>query len=178
MQYIGDLNFSEIMIRNFVLGLLLIAVVAACQKEKPKEIVLNAKPTANNEMPAFNITQTDGKQVAFKELNGKVLIVFFNPGCDHCQREAQLLSENKDVIKDYEVYFVTPEPMDSIAKFSVDYNLYQEENVHFGQGDGGQIINAVGPVTTVPTFLIYDNQALVARMEGEITLDKLKQMLK
>jgi peroxiredoxin len=167
------------MVRNFILGLILIVFASACQtKEKPKdEVVLEAKSTANNDMPAFNITQVDGSRVVFKEVSGKVLIVFFNPGCDHCQREAKLLSENKDVIKDYQVYFVSPEPMDSIAKFSVDYKLL-EPNVHFGQGEASSILSAVGPITTVPTFMLYDNQAFVARMEGEISLEKLRQMLK
>lgn len=166
------------MVRNIVLGLFLLTGLWACQKEKPKEVVLNAKPTASNQMPAFNITQVDGQQVAFKEITGKVLIVFFNPGCDHCQRDAKLISENTDVIKDYEVYFVTPEPMDSIAKFSVDYNLYKEKNIHFGQGNVSQIINAVGPITTVPTFFVYNNQAFVTKLEGEASLEKLRAMLR
>lgn len=178
MHYIGDSNFSEMTVRIFVLGLTLIAFAAACQKEKPKDVVLNAKPTANNQMPAFNITQTDGTKVAFKEVSGKVLIVFFNPSCDHCQREAKLISENKDVIKDYQVYFVTPEPMDSIAKFSVEYNLYRESNVHFGQAQGPAIINAVGQINTVPAFMVFNDQALVVRKEGELSIDQLRDMLK
>lgn len=164
--------------RIFVLVLVLFATAAACQKEKPKDVVLNAKPTANNQMPAFNITQIDGTKVTFKEVSGNVLIVFFNPSCDHCQREAKLISENKDVIKDYQVYFVTPEPMDSIAKFSVDYDLYQESNVHFGQGQGPAIINAVGQINTVPAFMVFKDQALVVRKEGELSIEQLRDMLK
>lgn len=158
---------------------MLIAVVVACNKEKPREVVAEAKPSppTTNQMPGFHIIKTDGSRLDFKTVEGKVLVVFFNPSCDHCQREAKLISENKDVIKDYEVYFVSPEPLDSIAKFSYDYHLV-ENNVHFGQGSGPEIINSVGPINTVPTMMIYDNQQFVARMEGEITIDKLRQMLK
>lgn len=155
----------------------MLIVCFSCQKEKPREVEVKAKPTGRNDMPAFNFTQIDGAKVAFKEVTGKVLIVFFNPGCDHCQREAKLLSENKDIIKDYHVYFISPEPLDSIAKFSVDYNMV-EPNVHFGRGEGADIVNAVGPITTVPTFMLYEDQTFIGRMEGEISLDKLKQMLK
>lgn len=170
------------MIRNFALGLMLIAFVAACgQKEKPQETKTEAatevQPTASNNMPAFNITKTDGAKLNIKDVNGKVLVVFFNPSCDHCQREAKLISEHKDVIKNYEVYFISPEPLDSIAKFSYDYHLV-ENNIHFAQGNGPEIIKAVGPITTVPTMMIYDKQQFVAKMEGEITIDKLAQMLK
>jgi peroxiredoxin len=157
---------------------MLVAFVSACaQKEKPKEVYAEAQPSINNQMPGFNITKTDGTKLAFKQLTGKVMVVFFNPGCDHCQREAKLISEHKDVIKDYQVYFVSPEPMDSIAKFSYDYKLV-EKNVHFGQGNAPEIINAVGPITTVPTIFIYDKQQQVARMEGEISIEKLREMLK
>jgi len=167
------------MIRNFVLGLMLAGVAVACNKEKPREVVAEAKPSTqnSNQMPGFSITKTDGSKLDFKTVNGKVLVVFFNPSCDHCQREAKLISENKDVIKNYEVYFISPEPLDSIAKFSYDYHLV-EENVHFAQGNGAEIINAVGPITTVPTMFIYDQQQFKAKMEGEITIDKLSQMLK
>jgi peroxiredoxin len=151
--------------------------VVACQKEKPK-VVLEATPSAVNEMPAFNMTKTDGSTVAFKAVDGKVMIVFFNPGCDHCQREAQMMAENKDVFKDYQVYFVTPEPMDSVAKFRADYHLDNEANFHFGQGDIPQIISAVGPITTVPTIFVYDKQKFVARSDGETSLDKLKEILR
>jgi thiol-disulfide isomerase/thioredoxin len=168
--------------KNVFIGLVMVAALAGCQKEKPQEekkedkVVLNAKPTANNNMPNFVITQLDGQKVIFKELTGKVMIVFFNPGCDHCQREAQLISANKQSFKDCQIYFVTPEAPAEIEKFSKDYNLI-EPNIHFGRGDVAQIVNAVGPITTVPTILIYDKQALVARMEGEISMDKFKKML-
>lgn len=169
------------MIRNFALGLMLIVFATACgQKEKPQDektaVAADAQPAVNN-MPAFNITKTDGAKLNIKDVSGKVLVVFFNPSCDHCQREAKLISENKDVIKNYEVYFISPEPLDSIAKFSYDYHLV-ENNVHFAQGSGPEIIKAVGPINTVPTMMIYDKQQFVARMEGEITIDKLRQMLK
>ena len=159
---------------------MLIALVVACdKKEKPREVVTEAQPsvTNSNQMPGFNITKTDGSKLDFKNVNGKVLVVFFNPSCDHCQREAKLISENKDVIKDYDVYFISPEPLDSIAKFSYDYHLV-EKNVYFAQGSGPEIINAVGPITTVPTMMIYDKQQFVAKMEGEISIEKLRQMLK
>ncbi len=155
------------------------ALLAACgkPKEEAKELVVKATPTAVNDLPAITVVKADNSNVFLKELTGRVLILFFNPDCDHCQREASLLSQNKDVLNGWQVYFLSPDTMESITKFSKDYNLI-ESNIHFGHVDGQQVVNAVGPINTVPTFLIYDNQAFVARMEGEITLPKLKQMLK
>lgn len=157
--------------------IIIVALAAACQKEKPKEeVVVNAVPTATNEMPTLAVTLTDGKTVNLRELNGKVLIVCFNPDCDHCQRQGKLISENQDVVKDYQVYFISPDTMENIAKYAEEYKLILP-NIHFGRAEGIDVINAVGQINTVPTFFIYQNQAQVARMEGEISLPKMRQML-
>jgi peroxiredoxin len=154
------------MIKNVIVFLLLIGGLAGCQKEKPKDVVLNAKPTAPapthvNEMPQLALQQTDGAEISLRDMTGKVLIVCFNPDCDHCQREAKMLSENKNILKDYQVYFVSPESMDMISQFSKDYNLV-EPNIHFTHAEGANVINALGSITTVPTFFVYHDQKRVA----------------
>ncbi len=153
------------------------AIAAGCAKEKPKEVVLNAVPTVNNEMPALNVALTDSSKVFLKDLTGKVFLIFFNPDCDHCQREAELLAKNKNVLDGYEVYFVTPDQMPAIVKFANDYKLL-EPNIHFGQAKIPEVIKAVGPINQVPTFFIYKDQKLVARNEGELTLEKIEALLK
>jgi thiol-disulfide isomerase/thioredoxin len=168
-------------VRNVILSVSLVGGLAACQKEKPKDVVLNATPTAPepthvNEMPALLLNQTDGAQVSLRDKTGKVLVICFNPDCDHCQREAKLISGNKEMLKDYEVYFISPETMEMIVQFSKDYNLI-EPNIHFTHAEGPNVINALGPITTVPTFFVYHDQKQVARSEGEISLEKLKQLL-
>ena len=164
------------MTKNLVLVVMVVCVLAACKKEKPKDVVLNAKPTtqvAANNMPALTITQADGKQINMKEQTGKVLLVCYNPGCDHCQREAKLLSDNKDVLSGYEVFFLTPESLEESDKFQKEYKL-TDPNIHFGRSEVTQIIPALGAITTVPTFFVYKNQTLVKRLEGEISITQLR----
>jgi len=166
------------MIKNLIVCLLLVGGLAACQKEKPKDVVLNAQstapaPTPVNEMPQLSVQRTDGAEISLRDKTGKVLIICFNPDCDHCQREAKMISENKRILTGYEVYFISPESMDMISQFSKDYNLV-EPNIHFTRADGVNVINALGTITTVPTFFVYHDQKRVARQEGEISLDKLK----
>ena len=171
------------MIRSIILCVVLTAGLVACgKKEKPADVVLNAKSTAPepvsvNGMPALTIEKTDGSKVSLQEQTGKVLLICFNPDCDHCQREAKLLSENKDILTGYQVYFISPEKMDLIVKFSKEYNLV-EPNLHFGRAEGVDVINAVGQISTVPTFFVYNDQKLVKRVEGETSLATLKEILK
>jgi peroxiredoxin len=163
--------------RESLLIAIVLFIAASCAKEKPKEVVVNAVPSVNNQMPALKSTQTDNSQLSFKDLKGKVLIVFFNPDCDHCQREAKMMSENKDAFSSYQVYFLTPDPLPVIEKFSIDHNLV-EPNFHFGRSEPADIFNAVGAINSLPTFFVYKDQALVARKDGELTIDQLRELLK
>jgi peroxiredoxin len=154
-------------------------VLAACKKEKPKEVVLNATPTTKvitNGMPRLTLTQADGTNVVMSDLSGKVLLVCYNPGCDHCQREAKQLSENMKILDGYEVYFLTPEPLDEGTKFQQEYKL-TAPNIHFVRAEVPQIIQALGPITNVPTFFVYRDQALAKRLEGEVSISDLEKAM-
>lgn len=169
------------MIRNLILGAVLLAGLSACQKEKAGEEATDATtaaaaPTAVNEMPMLSVDGIDGNKISFHNHEGKVLIICFNPDCDHCQREAKLLSENKDLFKDYQVYFISPESIEMITQFSKDYNLV-EPNVHFARADINQVLNSLGNISTVPTFFVYKDQKRTARVEGELTVPKLHEIL-
>jgi len=167
------------MTKNLVVVLMMGCALAACNKEKPKEVVLNAVPTTKalpNGMPRLTLNMTDGTNVTMTNLTGKVLLICYNPSCDHCQREAKLLSENKDLLKDYEIYFLTPEPLEEAAKFQREYKL-EEPNIHFGRAEVPQIIPAIGAISTVPTFFVYQDQTLVKRLEGEISIGDLQKVI-
>jgi thiol-disulfide isomerase/thioredoxin len=164
--------------KNLFAFLIVASIAAGCGKEKPKDtVVLNAVPSARNEMPALLATMVDNAQVNFRDLKGKVLLVFFNPDCDHCQREAKLISENKDVFSGYQVYFVTPDQLPVIAQFAVDYDL-MDSNFHFGRSEPADIFNSVGAITNLPTFFVFNDQILVGKYEGETTIENIKSLLK
>jgi len=165
--------------KNLVVTLVVVAALAACTKEKPKEAVLTATPTTKvvtNGMPKLTLTLADGSHVAMPDLEGKVLLVCYNPGCDHCQREAKLLSENKNILEGYEVYFLTPDASEEATKFQKEYKL-TDPNVHFVRAEVPEIIQALGPITNVPTFFVYQDKTLVKRLEGEVPITDLQKAM-
>jgi peroxiredoxin len=172
-----DFIRCENMMRQILLIAVVLLAAAGCAKEKPTENVVNAVPSARNEMPPLVTTQTDNSKVSLKDLKGKVMIVFFNPDCDHCQREAKLISQNKDVFSSYQVYFITPDQMPVIEKFAVDYDLL-DSNFHFCRSEPADIFNAVGAITSLPTFFVFNDQILVGKNEGETTIENLRTLLK
>jgi thiol-disulfide isomerase/thioredoxin len=168
--------------KRSVFVLMAVLALAGCKKTKSKEVVLNAKPTATmltNGMPSLSFMKEDGTVISMKELKGKVLLVCYNPDCDHCQREGKRISENKDMIRDYQVYFLTPDVKNDANQantFAKDYNLI-EPNIHFVTAEVAPIIAAIGSINTVPTFFVFRDQQLIKRMEGEISMEELRKVL-
>jgi len=130
----------------------------------------------NNEMPSLTASQTDSSKVFFKDLTGKCCLFFSTPIAITVSAKAIDL-RTQGYLEGYECISFSSDKMPAVAKFAIEYNLV-EPNIHFGRAEGMEVYRAVGPIQTVPTFFIYNNQELVARMEGEISLPKLEQMMK
>ncbi len=129
-----------------------------------------------NDLPMLSITQVDGSTVFLRDVQNKVVLIFFNPDCDHCQREAKLISEQKQIFKNHLVYFISNDEMANIQKFAIDYNLL-DGNFHFARAEGAEVYRAMGPMPSVPAIFIYDNYKLVKRLEGEVKLEEVMKYL-
>ena len=129
-----------------------------------------------NELPALSVLKTDGSAMSLRDTKGKVVLIFFNPDCDHCQREANQISSQKEIFRNHTVYFISTDSMQNIDKFAHEYNLI-EKNFYFGQVIGEQAFKAMGPMPSVPVIFIYDNQRLVKKLEGEVALEEIMKFL-
>src|SRR6187399_428163 len=110
---------------KFVLSFFLSAVIlASCSKRQeeaqaPPETAVSAV----NEQPSIPLTLLDNTQVNVKDLSGKNALIFFQPDCDHCQREAQEFERNLEAFNGTTLYFITSGPMDEIKAFADTYKL-------------------------------------------------------
>ncbi len=163
----------------YTLSLAFVAVslllVSGCKKKEP--VVVEAVATEQNDMPALFVTNTDDKQVYLKDAKGNTVLVFFSPDCDHCQREAKMISENTDIFKGYNVFFIAADSLPVISKFAIDYNLTGHDNIQFAHADGMEVFRSMGAINNVPLFVVYRNERIVARVDGEVALPRLKQIL-
>jgi peroxiredoxin len=129
-----------------------------------------------NDLPALNIRQTDGQVVALREVSGKIVLIFFNPGCDHCEREAEQIKNRKQPFNNHTVYFISTESAESSVAFSKKYDL-TDKNFVFAQADAAAVFESVGNLPSVPAIFIYDNKKLIKRFDGETSLDVIQQYL-
>jgi thiol-disulfide isomerase/thioredoxin len=133
-------------------------------------------PPVINDVPMLSINGTDGSSVYLPDVKENSVLIFFSPDCDHCQNEAKQISDRKQIFKNYEVYFISAEPMDSISKFAIDYNLLQS-NFHFAQADPLLVYKTVGDMPSIPVIHIYNNKRLVKKLEGEVRLEEIMKFL-
>lgn len=136
--------------------------------ETPAEIPAQTEPeyTGPAGIPSFMMTDLNGKPINSSELTGNITLILFNPDCDHCQREAQSINASKNLFLNKQIWFVSVDEPEFIAKFRTDYGL-TDSNFHFARTDVELIVRALGPVSSVPAMFFYKNGKLTAQMEGE-----------
>ena len=123
-------------------------------------------------VPSFIMTDINNSQINTADLKGDLTIIFFNPDCDHCQREAQSISGSKNLFKGKQLYFISVDELDAIRKFRIDYGL-TDNNFHFAKSDVELIVRAMGPISSVPSMCFYKNGKNTGQLEGEKTAAEL-----
>lgn len=134
-------------------------------------------PATVSDLPNMVITKLDDTRLLVKDLKGKVILVLFQPDCDHCQRETKEIQENLAAFKDYTLYFISNYPSEVLRKFAQDYKLAFEPNVVFATTSLDDILNTLGPQPS-PSLYIYDEHGrLVKSFLGETKVENIKPHL-
>ncbi|MGV3589381.1 MAG: TlpA family protein disulfide reductase [Adhaeribacter sp.] len=128
---------------------------------------------ATNDLPQLPLTKLDGTKLMANSLTGKTILFFFQPDCDHCQRETAQIRENLSAFRDYQVYFITNYPQDALTKFAQEYKLAFEPNFVFAQATIEDILNTVGPMES-PSMFIYTAEGRLAKaFKGETPIAQI-----
>lgn len=129
-----------------------------------------------NELPDLEVHMADNSKIYLRDISGDVLLIFFNPDCDHCQEEAREIAASKTMFEKWQVYFITSMEATAAEQFAVDFRL-TEPNYRFGHAGVAEVYNSVGALTQVPTILMYKDSRLVSKFEGPGTVDQLRPLL-
>lgn len=126
-----------------------------------------------NELPAMIGIMLDGSTIDIKQLTDKVVLILFQPDCDHCQREAVQIHDHLDAFAGYSIYFITTDSLPVIEKFAVDYDLKNASRVYFIQTLVQSILSNFGNIDA-PSLYIYSNERkLVKRFNGETPIETI-----
>jgi hypothetical protein len=103
-----------------------------------------------------------------------VIIIYFDPDCEHCQRETIDLIQHRSEIEPAKVYMVANNAThDSLQRFYRQNRLEQSSNILIGEDYNYSFFKVFKP-STVPYIIIYNsNQQLVKIYEGEADIHSI-----
>ncbi len=163
---------------------LLVATTWSCTQVKEETTQTQAAPASAasapeatvNQLPDLTLTKINRSQLSARDLKGKVMLVYFDPDCDHCQEEAKLIQANLDAFKEYALYFISSAPMSKMQQFAWDYKL-AGPNVNLAYATPENILRTFGPVQTPSIYIYSDTGKLVRAFNGQTPIEKILPLL-
>ena len=141
------------------------------KKQQAKELLAS--------VPNIHLFDLDSSSFALIKTfrSRSMVVVYFNPACEHCQYEAETISNNLDKFGNTDIIMISDENISAIRKFAADYRLDRQSQVNFYKIDPNLVFSTFGKYT-VPTILIYDeNGHLAKRFDGETKVEAILNYL-
>ena len=111
------------------------------------------------------------------ELPGKTILIFYNPDCDHCQREAEEIRFRLDDFKNYTLYFIAASPDENVRLFAEKYDLLGKGNVLFAKAEVPDVIREMGPMSSPSLYIYSDKKQLIKKFDGETAVEEIIKAL-
>lgn len=130
-----------------------------------------------SELPEFFYTEIDGYKNTTTNLpqaEGYAIFIF-NPGCEACQMEAKDISDNIELFDDNCLLFLSPDSLSRIKSFMIDCQLYEKENVLFGNVNLDTIDARFGK-SAIPWLFVYNKNKRLIKSEIFVTPSELEKL--
>lgn len=115
---------------------------------------------AQSQLPAFVFTDLEGKVFAQDKVANELptMVMFFDPYCDHCEKQATWIKEAEDQFVEINVLFVTTEP-ETDASVAFKERIFKDSrlpHLHF-LIDGDYMFDGYFEgYYEVPSILLFD----------------------
>ncbi|MFZ1264206.1 MAG: thioredoxin fold domain-containing protein [Chitinophagaceae bacterium] len=102
-----------------------------------------------------------------------VMLMLFNPQCEHCRQATEDLLKNIDKFKDIQIIMSTSMLFDSMMTFREKYQLAQFENIVVAQ-DPNFFLPTYFMINSLPFLAFYDKKKeLIEVFEGSLPVKKI-----
>lgn len=178
--------------RKILIAVLLLGSFAAfAQKKKknaakaPEAKVWKDTSTVNYKaigapLPPIRVVTSAGKNITNRDVayDGNLLVMLFNPTCEHCENVTAAMEKNIFLFKKTKVLMVAAAPM-------MEYLSYFENNMKTAQYptfivgiDSNFLVDRTFAYQSLPQINIYDKDRRFVKMyAGEVAIDSLKQYI-
>jgi len=111
--------------------------------------------------------------------NKPVVVIYFDPECDHCQKLMNNFFKKINSFKKAEIVMITFKPVEEVAAFEKKYKTHNYSNINVGtEGTSYQMRNYY-KLTNMPFTALYDKERKFNYSYGQdISVDELIKRLK
>jgi peroxiredoxin len=127
-------------------------------------------------LPKFSYQTMDDKKFTNENLdkNSRLLIIYFNPLCEVCQRETSDIIDNINYFQDIQIVMVSPAPKDDVSRFIKKFkitNYHQITVLHDKDDIFYKQFGAIG----YPTLYLYNKKKeLIENYDTEVQFEDIK----
>lgn len=168
---------NKIILSVFCFTIILASCSLPAKKENISAKTLD-KTSQQNELPNMLLTYADGKKFFAKEIIGKkVVLVLFQPDCDHCQAEGKQIHERAHQFDAYVMYFISASSHGEMKKYADDLKLNTRKNFHFVSTDVQSILDSYGPISTPSVYIYSETGKFQSKFNGQTDIEKIIRAL-
>ena len=114
-------------------------------------------------VPPFHIQLSNGDSLVSKQLkkNLPVMVVYFDPTCEHCQAFTRSLLEKIKSFNSVQIVYITYTPISEVEKFEKDFSLKKYSNFKLGTEGDSFIVQKFYYVSKFPFIALYDKKGML-----------------
>jgi thiol-disulfide isomerase/thioredoxin len=134
----------------------------------------------DKQLPNFTLLNKDSVEFdqSVLEQNKKTIIMLFNPECEHCQQQLQLLLSMPEIKQSAQIILSTTETLEKLNIFYKKFNLQQYPFIHPGK-DHHYLFGKIYQPKTIPVLAFYNNQQqFISLHQGNISKKVILKELK
>ncbi|MBS1776208.1 MAG: hypothetical protein JSS64_07995 [Bacteroidetes bacterium] len=166
-----------------IVVLLLVSGFCNAQKRKPHPSQHNAPITSYKELgaklPPINFYRRDGVSIRNEDITGRNLVIMlFNPTCDHCEKQAILFEQNMAAFLHTDLLLVAASGMGPYLGYFVN-NIHADNYPKIQIAlDSSDYINQTFRYESLPQINIYDaKRKLIKVFTGNAPIDSISRYL-
>jgi hypothetical protein len=159
----------------FILIILFLVLIAGIVYKANAQIKIEG---SIRRLPEFSYITVDNKEFSSGEIkNGPLLIIHFNPECEHCKYETENIIGSNIPYMNCRVLMITEAPLDSVKRFHSSYNLEKYSSITVLIDTSYLFVKKFGS-SLIPTNYIYNKDLeLVKVLTGEYKTETIIKYL-
>ena len=173
----------KLLIVSCLLGPVLIS--SAQNKPKQKALIATGEDKTDYKamgapLPYMKMFTIDGKHITDKDLknDANLLVMLFNPTCEHCQDQAVILKENVELMKKSNILFLAAKGMGPYLSFFTSVTKLDSFTRFQIAIDSSNYIDKTYNYVALPQINIYNKERkLVKTLNGTNPIDSLRKYL-